>query len=134
MGGDCWSSSPQLSSFRTSPFVYKILHLASLLRDRGGSVGLGWVPSHMGIAGNESADLVARSASRLPFVVQCEFRGRTCSGFWNGTTSLGADFCGRILLPLMAGVVTLIGSFINLLDRGFRGSASPGATYPWSPI
>ena len=41
-----------LSSFRVSPFAYKILHLA-------------------GITGNELADSVARSALRLPFVVQC---------------------------------------------------------------
>ena len=36
----------RLSSFRVSPFAYKILHLASLIRDRGGSVGFAWVPSH----------------------------------------------------------------------------------------
>ena len=58
----------RLSTVRTSPLVIKILHLASLIRERGGLV---WVPSHAGIVGNELDDSVARSASRLPFVVQC---------------------------------------------------------------
>ena len=61
----------RLSSSRVSPFAYKILHLASLIRDHEGSVGFAWVPSHVGIAGNEMADSVARSASGLSFVVHC---------------------------------------------------------------
>ena len=61
----------RLSSFRVSPFAYKILHLASLIRVREGSVGFAWVSSHAGIMVNEMADSVARLALHLPFMVQC---------------------------------------------------------------
>ena len=61
----------RLSSFRVSPFAYKILHLAALISERGGSVGFAWVPSHAVIVGNELADSVAKSTSGLPFVVHC---------------------------------------------------------------
>ena len=60
-----------LFSSRVSPYVFKILHLLSLIRERGCVVGFVWIPAHSGISGNEQADCVARMASRLPFTVHC---------------------------------------------------------------
>ena len=54
-------------SSRVSPYVFKILHLLSLIRERGCAVGFVWIPAYSGISGNEQADCVARMASRLPF-------------------------------------------------------------------
>ena len=65
----------RLSSFHVFPYAYKIVHLAALIRDRGGSVEFAWVQAHAGIAGNEMAHCVARSASGLPFVVNCGVPG-----------------------------------------------------------
>ena len=58
-------------STRTSPYVYKILHLLSFIQEQEFTVGFAWIPSHAGIVGNEQADYFARLASRLPFTVNC---------------------------------------------------------------
>ena len=58
-------------STRVSPDVFKILRLLSLSRERGCVIGFVWIPAHSGISGNDLADGVARTASRLPFTVHC---------------------------------------------------------------
>ena len=58
-------------STRVSPYVFKILHLLSLIRVRDCVVSFAWILSHSGISGNEQADCVARTASQLPFTVHC---------------------------------------------------------------
>ena len=58
-------------SSRVSPYGFKILHLLSLIRERGCAVGFVWILAHSGVSGNEQADCVAGITSRLPFTVHC---------------------------------------------------------------
>ena len=44
-------------------------HIASMARDRGLCVWVTWVPSHVGVEGNEVAESIARWATFLPFVI-----------------------------------------------------------------
>ena len=50
--------------------VYKVVHVLAALRERGSRVELMWVPSHVGIVGNEVADRVAGAARELPYSVR----------------------------------------------------------------
>ena len=50
-------------SSRVSPYVFKILHLLSLIRERGCAVGFVWIPAHSGIGGNEQTDVRSVSGS-----------------------------------------------------------------------
>ncbi|XP_033225254.1 uncharacterized protein LOC117178109 [Belonocnema kinseyi] len=68
-----------LTNIRNRRFNHACHPLARLTGNRiaaaarsGVKVSLVWVPAHVGLLGNEQADEVARSASRLPFVVRRE--------------------------------------------------------------
>ena len=59
--GDCLAVSVK------NYLVFKIAHL---LADLGRVVKFMWVPGHVGIAGNEAADGVARAVGGLPYTIQ----------------------------------------------------------------
>ena len=54
------------SSFSTHPLIQDILSRITSIHRAGKSVQLCWVPSHVGIAGNELADAAARRAASAP--------------------------------------------------------------------
>ena len=47
-----------------------VLALANNIKQRGGSITINWIPSHVGIGGNEMADTTAKDAARNPLVLQ----------------------------------------------------------------
>ena len=116
----------RLSSFRVSPFAYKILHLAALIRERGGSVGFAWVLSHAGIAGNELADSVAKSASVLPLWFIVGFQERICFFSLSGITSHGVVVCGLFQHRRLVTIGTLTGSHLRFPGLGSRDLDFPG--------
>ncbi|XP_043198372.1 uncharacterized protein LOC122368480 [Amphibalanus amphitrite] len=64
---DSLSSLMALRSFNpTGPIVQDILQKLTGLAREGKRVRLCWIPSHVGIQGNETADLAARRASERP--------------------------------------------------------------------
>ena len=64
---DSLSSLLALKSFYpTNPILQEILVRLSTLNQAGKSVQFCWIPSHVGIAGNESADAAARRAASAP--------------------------------------------------------------------
>ena len=64
---DSLSSLLALRSFNPRhPFVHDILSRLTSLDQAGKSVQFCWVPSHVGIAGNERADVAARRAASAP--------------------------------------------------------------------
>ncbi|GBL69707.1 hypothetical protein AVEN_178630-1 [Araneus ventricosus] len=48
---------------RIHPVALEILSVLQFLRNKGFSIIFCWVPSHVGISGNETADVIARFAS-----------------------------------------------------------------------
>ena len=48
----------------------QILRLANILKDNLNSLTLQWVPSHVGLSGNEKADELAREAHNLTVVTE----------------------------------------------------------------
>ena len=50
--------------------VTSILGLASNVKARGATIALNWIPSHVGLWGNEKADVTAREAAKGPLVLQ----------------------------------------------------------------
>ena len=49
---------------------YQILRLADILKDNLNSLTVQWVPSHVGLSGNEKADELAREAHNLTVVTE----------------------------------------------------------------
>jgi ribonuclease HI len=64
---DSLSSLHSLSSpnYRSNPVIFHILKVFSRLTNMGFSILFCWVPSHVGIRGNELADTAAKTASDL---------------------------------------------------------------------
>ena len=50
--------------------VTSILGLANNVKARGATIALNWIPSHVGLWGNEKADMTAREAAKGPLVLQ----------------------------------------------------------------
>ena len=48
--------------------VTSILAVANNIRHNGKRVHINWIPSHVGIEGNDTADLAAKDALKLPKV------------------------------------------------------------------
>ena len=68
---DSYSSMQALLCIRSQhPLVLEILEWLFLLEERGKSVDFCWVPSHVGVPGNEEADRLAKSATNTPVVVR----------------------------------------------------------------
>ena len=81
---DSLSSLLALRSFSPRhPFVHDILSRLTSLDQAGKSVQFCWVPSHVGIAGNERADVAARRAASAPHT-----RRLPLSGPWLFTLQL----------------------------------------------
>ncbi|GBN70030.1 hypothetical protein AVEN_212119-2-1, partial [Araneus ventricosus] len=62
---DSMSALESLSHYdnRIHPVALEILSVLKFLRNKGFSIIFCWVPSHVGISGNETADVIARFAS-----------------------------------------------------------------------
>ena len=99
-------------SARTSPYVYKILHLLSSIQEQDRAIGFAWIPSHSMIVANEQADYLARSATRLPFI---------SSLLSTRTTGPGAASCGLTRVHCLAVVI--------ILTKYQSGHASENCTY-----
>lgn len=64
---DCKSALQRLQTgFPGERFKKRILDMVKQLQGRGITVKFQWIPSHVGIEGNESADLLARQALHRP--------------------------------------------------------------------
>ena len=48
----------------------QILNLASILKDNEVNLAIQWIPSHVGLAGNEKADALAKAAHNLPRITE----------------------------------------------------------------
>ena len=48
------------------PYIYQILKEYTILKQKGYIIIFCWVPSHIGIKGNEKADIAAKNALQLP--------------------------------------------------------------------
>ena len=78
------SSLLALSSFYSKhPFAQDILSRLKSLQQAGKSVQFCWIPSHVGVAGNELADAAARRAASVP----CTRRLRLPAGDFYPATS-----------------------------------------------
>ena len=67
-------SALRCSSPSVSPLVLSALEWLYLLENRGYHIGFCWVPGHVGVAGNERADELAREAAArvaVPGTVPC---------------------------------------------------------------
>ncbi|GBN13043.1 hypothetical protein AVEN_74935-1, partial [Araneus ventricosus] len=62
---DSMSALETLSHYdsRTHPVALEIISVLQFLRNKGFNIIFCWVPSHVGISGNETADVIARFAS-----------------------------------------------------------------------
>ena len=54
------------SSDSQNPFVQEVLQRLTVLQEAGKQITLCWIPSHVGIAGNEAADAAAKRAAEKP--------------------------------------------------------------------
>lgn len=64
---DSCSALQSLCNFNSPhPLVNAILEWLYLLKRRGRTVSFCWVPAHVGVAGNEEADALAKAAARRP--------------------------------------------------------------------
>ena len=71
---DSLSTLQALQSRKTDhPLLLKVLLKLTELDSKGFNIVFCWVPSHVGLAGNEKADLVAKQALTLPEVEPCFF-------------------------------------------------------------
>ena len=50
--------------------ITSILSRAILLKERGTSITVNWIPSHVGVAGNDKADTAAKLATELPTITK----------------------------------------------------------------
>lgn len=87
---DSLSSIQAVQNFNfKNPYVFHILEKCTQLYEHGKSVVFMWCPSHVGIAGNERADALAKQALHLPVcpmrVPFSDFRSRVvarCRSLW----------------------------------------------------
>ena len=78
------------STSRGVPIAYTIIDVLTKLKDGSKTVVLQWIPSHVGISGNEKADELAKQAindgvptSRLPYFSDCIYIiKRACLDMW----------------------------------------------------
>ena len=71
---DSRSSLEALSSTSTSKYSSQeeyAYRIAEILQERSFSISLQWVPSHIGLAGNEEVDKIAKEAHHLPTTTPC---------------------------------------------------------------
>ena len=71
---DSMSSLEALKSTSTSKYSAQEEHanrISEILHDNGFSISLQWVPSHVGLTGNEVADKVAKESHTLPTLTPC---------------------------------------------------------------
>ena len=71
---DSRSSLEALKSTATSKYSSQEEHayrITEILQERNFSISLQWVPSHIGLAGNEAVDNIAKDAHALPTTIPC---------------------------------------------------------------
>ncbi|GFX34535.1 RNase H domain-containing protein [Trichonephila clavipes] len=70
---------------RCHPVVWDIIDITSRLHGKGCDIQFCWIPSHIGIKGNEQADSVAQSATtELPITVPlCDMKRDIQHRFYN---------------------------------------------------
>ncbi|GFT38545.1 RNase H domain-containing protein, partial [Nephila pilipes] len=81
-----------------------ILKLAALTQ--GGTVCLQWIPSHVGVYGNEVADLLVGEGSELPTTPSTELR----------TSEVHSLFLANVKIPLGGPRLNMLGMSLSSLD------------------
>ena len=106
----------RLHSLRRSPFAHEVAHLICIARDRGLTVRIVWIPSHVG--GSGGMRLPMASSNRLPGSLLSCTRGFLATIYlrsWVWTTRRGGACCGMWARPRL-GVCISIGYLMSLAD------------------